>query len=211
MTCAAFVPGHSGGAVPVLHRIPYSSDRPKRPDTSDQVCAFLRQGDRRVKLVESVFWSHDASMLMRDYERIAAGVCVVGDRVQRMRTAVDALWSALTGTGVSWVGFYVHEGGDELVLGPMRDKPACSPIGLHGACGQAFRTRRPLVVRDVKELGENYIACDPRDRSEVVVPLLESDGTCWGVLDLDSHDVGSFDDQDAAGLQRVLRATGLTA
>ena len=36
MTDAAFVPGHSGGAVPVLHRIPYSSGRTERPDTSDQ-------------------------------------------------------------------------------------------------------------------------------------------------------------------------------
>jgi hypothetical protein len=36
MTCAAFVPGHSGGAVPVSHRIPYSSGGSKPPDTSDQ-------------------------------------------------------------------------------------------------------------------------------------------------------------------------------
>ncbi len=36
MTCAAFVPGHSGGAVPDFHRIPYSSDRSEQPDTSDR-------------------------------------------------------------------------------------------------------------------------------------------------------------------------------
>jgi putative methionine-R-sulfoxide reductase with GAF domain len=210
MTCAAFVPGHSGGAVPVFHRIPYSSDRPKRPDTSDQVGAFLCHCTLRVKLVESGFRSHDAGMLTRDYQSIVAGVGATGDRDCRMRTTVASLWSALKDTGVAWVGFYVHEGGDELVLGPMRDKPACSPIGLHGACGRVFTTRQPLVVRDVKELGENYIACDPRDRSEVVVPLLQSDGTCWGVLDLDSHDVGSFSDTDVTGLLDVLRAAGLT-
>jgi putative methionine-R-sulfoxide reductase with GAF domain len=127
-----------------------------------------------------------------------------------MQVVVDALWDALEPRGVSWVGFYVHEGGDELVLGPRRDKPACSPIGLHGACGQAFTNRRPLVVPDVTKLGANYIACDPRDRSEVVIPLSDNDGECWGVLDLDSHEVGAFDESDVAGLTEVLRAAGLT-
>ncbi len=127
-----------------------------------------------------------------------------------MRTVVDALWHGLHSTGVSWVGFYVYEGADELVLAARQPKPACSPIGLHGACGQAFRSRRPLVVRDVRELGDQYVACDPRDQSEVVVPLLDPDGSCWGVLDLDSHDVGSFSQTDVDGLLKVLRAAELT-
>lgn len=127
-----------------------------------------------------------------------------------MRAMIAALWPALKDTGVSWVGFYVHEGGDELVLAAREPKPACSPIGLHGACGQVFRSREPLVVRDVRDLGENYVACDPRDQSEVVVPLLNDEGTCWGVLDLDSHAVGSFDQADVVGLRQVLHAAGLT-
>jgi putative methionine-R-sulfoxide reductase with GAF domain len=127
-----------------------------------------------------------------------------------MQKVVDVLWEALKDTGVSWVGFYSHQGGDELVLGPRRDKPACSPIGLHGACGQVFTSRQAMVVRDVAELGENYVACDPRDRSEVVIPLLDDDGHCWGVLDLDSHEMGAFDETDVEGLTAVLRAAGLT-
>ncbi len=146
----------------------------------------------------------------RPYADIAARVSPTGDRLTRMRVVADLLWDGLHATGVSWVGFYLHEGRDELVLGPHRDKPACSPIGLHGACGAAWRTRRPLVVRDVRELGPNYIACDPRDRSEVVVPLFEAGGRCFGVLDLDSHTPAAFDEGDVAGLQRVLRAAGLT-
>ncbi len=132
-----------------------------------------------------------------------------GDRAQRMQAVVDLLWNGLKDADVSWVGFYLHEGRDELVLGPREPKPACSPIPLHGACGQAFRARRPLIVRDVRDLGVNYIACDLCDRSEIVVPLLDADGTCWGVLDLDSHAVGSFGEADAAGLELVLRAAGL--
>ena len=127
-----------------------------------------------------------------------------------MQAMVDALWPALHDSGVSWIGFYLHEGRDDLVLGPRRDRPACSPIGLHGACGQAFRTGSPLVVRDVAELGPNYIACDPGDRSEVVIPLFDAQGGCWGVLDVDSYEVGAFDGVDVAGLVMLLRKAGLT-
>ncbi|MEW6250698.1 MAG: GAF domain-containing protein [Planctomycetota bacterium] len=155
--------------------------------------------------------SEDQLRIRRDYPAIAARLAPTGDRTARMGSVVDILWEALQETGVSWVGFYLHEGAEELVLGPRQPKPACSPIGLHGACGQAFRSRRPLVVRDVQDLGPNYVACDPRDRSEVVIPCLDADGRCWGVLDLDSHDVGSFTAADAAGLLGVLRAAGLSA
>ena len=154
--------------------------------------------------------AQDARLMKRPYPEIGRELAPADDRRHRMRALVDALWEALEPTGVSWVGFYLHEGGDELVLGPRRDKPACSPIGLHGACGRAFTEKRPLVARDVVRLGKNYIACDPRDRSEVVIPLLESDGTCWGVLDLDSFDAGAFDQGDVDGLLMLLRAAQLT-
>lgn len=136
-----------------------------------------------------------------------------------MQQVVDLIWKAFADQGVSWVGFYLPETGEgatsdgsarHLVLGPMRDKPACSPIGLHGACGQAFRSRQPMVVRDVADLGSDYIACDPRDRSEVVVPLLDADGECQAVIDLDSHDRDAFSEHDVAGLTAVLRAARLT-
>ncbi len=127
-----------------------------------------------------------------------------------MQTVVDRLWERLQATGVSWVGFYVYvPERDEMVLGPRRDKPACSPIGMHGACGRAFREDQVLIVRDVKELGENYIACDPKDRSEIVLPIHDAGGAPIGVLDLDSFDVGSFDETDVAGLRRILAAAGL--
>jgi len=147
----------------------------------------------------------------RAYAEVCRKVTAAGDRQQRMRAVVDALWDELRDKGVSWVGFYVYQSGEELILGPRRDKPACSPIGLHGACGQVFTTGRSLIVRDVAELGESYIACDPRDRSEVVVPLFDDDGKCWGVLDLDSYDIGAFDERDVEGLTEVLGAAGLTS
>jgi putative methionine-R-sulfoxide reductase with GAF domain len=47
--------------------------------------------------------------------------------------------------------------------------------------------------------------------AEVVVPLLEEDGTCWGVLDADSFDVGAFGVADALGLARLVERAGLCA
>ena len=150
----------------------------------------------------------------RDYAAVAARLRGrLGERAgfeERLRAVVEELWTALSRRGVSWCGFYLpSEDAAELVLGPRRDAPACSPIGLHGVCGRAFRERRPLVVREVAGLGEAYVACDPRDRSEVAVPVLDRSGECRAVLDLDSREPGAFGDRDAAGLKEVLAAAGL--
>ena len=158
--------------------------------------------------------------MQRNYAPLAQPDRYSGDRRSRMQQVVDLIWETFADQGVSWVGFYLPETGEaeasdestgHMVLGPMRDKPACSPIGLHGACGQTFRSRQPMVVRDVADLGADYIACDPRDRSEVVVPLLDADGVCQAVIDLDSHERDAFSEHDVAGLTAVLRAARLTA
>ncbi len=149
----------------------------------------------------------------RDYPAIAAQVSAEGTPEARMQAVADALWAAFHDKGISWVGFYLDRPGEpddrRLVLGPFRDKPACTPIGLHGVCGQALQFRQTRIVPDVTALGEDYIACDPQDRSEIVVPLVAADGRAWGVLDLDSHEPGAFGESDAAGLRRVLEAAGL--
>jgi len=147
-------------------------------------------------------------------ERELRGALPTGaDRATRMQTFVRACWPHLAPTGVSWLGFYERDPGDPaaLRLAAREPRPACSPIGLHGACGQSLLAARPLVVHDVKDLGPAYIACDPRDRSEVVVPCVEASGAAWGVLDLDSHQVGAFGQTDAEALADLLRLAGLSA
>ncbi len=149
----------------------------------------------------------------RGYGVVAESISATGSREERMRTVVDALWESLADKGVSWVGFYVEQPGatddSRLVLGPCRDKPACSPIGLHGVCGQSFRFRQPRIVDDVTALGADYIACDADDRSEITLPLLDAEDRCWAVLDLDSKEHGAFDESDAQGLRLILDAAGL--
>ncbi|RLS51530.1 MAG: hypothetical protein DWH92_03300, partial [Planctomycetota bacterium] len=134
----------------------------------------------------------------RDYAALrtpAAAIATLPSREARMEAFVELWWSAFAAFGVSWAGFYVdcpHEpDAQRMILGARRPGPACSPIGIHGACGQALVSRQTLVVRDVADLGEGYIACDPRDRSELVVPCLTAEGQPWGVFDVDSHQVGS--------------------
>ena len=104
---------------------------------------------------------------------------------------------------LNWAGFYLHKGG-ELVLGPFQGRPACVRIPLGaGVCGAAALARRTLVVPDVHEF-PGHIACDAASNSEVVVPLLER-GRLLGVLDLDSPAPARFDEEDAAGLERLAR------
>jgi putative methionine-R-sulfoxide reductase with GAF domain len=150
------------------------------------------------------------SAIEHDVRSALAGA---SDRASRMRAFVAAAWPHLSPTGVSWIGFYERDPSDasQLLLAAREPKPACSPIGLHGACGQCLLAAAPLVVRDVAELGAGYIACDPRDRSEVVVPCLQPSGQAWGVLDVDSHDLASFSPHDAQQLAALLRLAGLSA
>ena len=152
--------------------------------------------------------------MTRDYQDIAGRMNALipkgAQRDRRLALFTEILWEALSLAGVSWCGFYLPSNdGSALLLACCKPKPACSPIGLHGVCGKAFLTKRPIVVHDVWELGESYVACDPRDRSEVVVPLIDKDGSCWAVLDLDSHEVGAFTEADAKGLASTLRAVGM--
>lgn len=158
-----------------------------------------------------------------------AGAAKIRSRTSRddgLRAAADLLWECLGDSSpspdrptVSWIGFYEiatennshgAEPGEAMVLGPCRDKPACSPIGLHGACGQGFARGATLIVTDVRHLGDGYVACDPLDASELVIPLFDNDGAAWGVLDADSFAIGAFDGRDADLLEQFCIEAGLT-
>ena len=103
---------------------------------------------------------------------------------------------------LNWTGFYLLRDG-ELVLGPFQGHPACVRIALgRGVCGTAAQARAILNVPDVDKF-PGHIACDSASRSEIVVPLLGTDGGLMGVLDVDSPMLGRFDTEDAAGLEEI--------
>lgn len=157
-------------------------------------------------------------MVRRDYGPLIllAERTTVEGRASAMSRLCDLVWdcfgqAAGPRPSYSWIGFYEKTAGhDEMILAARRDKPACSPIGLHGICGRCWSERRPILVDDVSTLGASYIACDPKDRSEVVIPLFDVSGACWGVLDGDSHETAAFDLPDVIGLARLAEAFGLT-
>ena len=91
----------------------------------------------------------------------------------------------------------------ELVLGPFQGKPACVRIPWgKGVCGTAAARGTAVIVPDVHEF-PGHIACDPDSRSELVVPLVRA-GEIVGVLDLDSPLPARFDEEDRAGVERLV-------
>lgn len=108
-----------------------------------------------------------------------------------------------------WTGFYMVDG-EELVLGPFQGPAACYRIRLgRGVCGTAWKEKRTLVVPDVEQF-PGHIACSSLSRSEIVVPLLNSNGNVKAVLDIDSRELNAFDDTDAHWLEQIAAAIAKT-
>ena len=150
----------------------------------------------------------------RNYPEIAAAAGLAtknaGSAEQKMEAITDILWEGIKDKGLAWVGFYkITDDKKEMLLMCRQPKPACSPIGLHGVCGKAWKERKAQIVPDVHALGGDHIICDPNNLSEVVVPVLEKNGECRYVLDLDSGELDSFSDEDVKGLELVLKSAGL--
>ncbi|HYX29024.1 MAG TPA: GAF domain-containing protein [Pyrinomonadaceae bacterium] len=104
---------------------------------------------------------------------------------------------------LNWAGFYFEKNG-ELVLGPFQGKPACVRIRVgQGVCGAGAAKCETVIVPDVHEFA-GHIACDSASNSEIVVPLMK-DSRLLGVLDLDSPIRSRFDEEDARGLEVLVR------
>lgn len=103
---------------------------------------------------------------------------------------------------INWVGFYLLEE-NELVLGPFQGLPACVRIPMgQGVCGTAAKENKSIVVQDVNAFS-GHIACDPKSRSEVVVPIMK-DHKLFGVLDIDSPETHRFDHVDQHYLEKFV-------
>lgn len=104
---------------------------------------------------------------------------------------------------LNWAGFYFAKNG-ELVLGPFQGQPACVRIQIgQGVCGAGAAKCQTVIVPNVHEF-PGHIACDASSNSEIVVPLMK-DANLIGVLDLDSPKTARFDQEDATGLEQLVR------
>lgn len=153
--------------------------------------------------------SADAPKAAR-YEELRARVRALldgeTDAVANLANATAEVYALLP--DLNWAGFYLMKGG-ELVVGPFQGRPACVRIAVgRGVCGTAVAERTTQAVADVHAFA-GHIACDPRSRAEIVVPVVV-DGVVVAVLDLDSERPGRFDDADRAGLEALVADLAVT-
>ncbi len=117
--------------------------------------------------------------------------------ISNLANAAALLWNFLPQQ--VYTGFYLFNG-EKLILGPFQGSVSCVEIELgKGVCGQSAQERKTILVENVK-LHKNYISCDSRALSEIVVPLVK-DGKLGGVLDLDASEIGFYDEIDTRYLE----------
>jgi GAF domain-containing protein len=91
-----------------------------------------------------------------------------------------------------------------LRVGPYQGSLGCLEIAFgRGVCGTAAAERRTIIVPDVEKF-PGHLACDSRSRSEIVVPVSDKKGDLLAVLDIDSKQLDSFDDEDQRGLEKLV-------
>ena len=106
--------------------------------------------------------------------------------------------------GFWWTGFY-RVVNDELVLGPFQGPVACMHIAYgRGVCGTAWKQQETIVVPDVEQF-PGHIACSSESRSEIVVPVRSASGDIIAVLDIDSKELGTFDQVDKQWLEEIVK------
>ncbi len=105
------------------------------------------------------------------------------------------------GFGHLWTGFYRRIDPARLIVGPYQGTLGCMEIAMgRGVCGTAALTRQTVIVPDVR-LFPGHIACDARSLSEIVVPVFDPHGEVMAVLDIDSAETGTFNEEDQRQLE----------
>lgn len=102
-----------------------------------------------------------------------------------------------------WTGFYRVLDAETLILGPFQGPIACTRIRKgRGVCGVAWEKAKTQVVPDVNAF-PGHIACSSLSQSEIVLPVYVK-GEIIGVLDIDSTEVGTYDEVDQEWLEKIV-------
>jgi L-methionine (R)-S-oxide reductase len=134
-------------------------------------------------------------------EQLSGLLTRTDDRLARMSTVAALLHHKMD--GFFWTGFYFLRG-TRLVVGPYQGPVACQELEHgKGVCWAAVNRNGTIVVEDVDKF-PGHIACDPRSRSEIVVPVRNEKDEIVAVLDADSNRIGNFDEVDARHLQDIV-------
>lgn len=109
----------------------------------------------------------------------------------------------------NWTGFYFKNGDkEELILGPYvgaETDHKIIPYG-RGICGQVAVSNETFVVPDVNA-EDNYLSCSIDTKAEIVVPIFKN-GENIGQIDIDSHSINPFTDEDRELLEWLCKEVG---
>lgn len=104
----------------------------------------------------------------------------------------------------NWVGFYRRTDSRTLKVGPYQGEHGCLTIDIdRGVCGASVREKSIMMIRDVSTV-ETHIACSLETKSEIVLPIIGSPGTVLAVFDVDSTQIGAFDETDKEYLSKLV-------
>lgn len=104
----------------------------------------------------------------------------------------------------SWVGVYLLNPDENILwlhnyVGPGTEH-ARIPVG-EGVCGTAVAEKKNQNVPDVTKV-ENYLACSPKVKSEMVV-LIRAGDEIFGQVDVDSNQKDAFSKEDQESVELV--------
>jgi len=123
-------------------------------------------------------------------------------RIEKQQSICDFLESEIS--HYDWVGFYFRNGTkEELKLAAYAGEPTqhiLIPFG-KGICGQVAITNENFIVNDVSQQA-NYLSCSWKVKSEIVIPIVAHRENI-GQIDVDSHTINAFTDQDVELLEFV--------
>ena len=132
---------------------------------------------------------------------------LVGDEKNKIAVLANVAAALHQTLDVLWTGFYLVEN-NELVLGPFQGPVACTRIAFgKGVCGTAWSKNETQVVSDVDQF-PGHIACSSESRSEIVVPLHNTQNEVVAVLDIDSRVLAHFDETDRTYLETLCNWIG---
>lgn len=142
-----------------------------------------------------------ADRYQRIYKHLEELLTKSSDPTARMATIAAVLYHKMD--DFFWCGFYrLVEG--ELSVGPYQGPVACQVLKKDtGVCWAGLNARKSIIVPNVEKF-PGHIACDSRSKSEIVIPLLDKSGNAYGVLDVDSAALNSFDDLDKEWLEKIV-------
>jgi GAF domain-containing protein len=140
------------------------------------------------------------------YERLHAQLAeLIEDKSPSLISAMSTICAVLQAKMPhhSWTGFYIAADEGELHVGPYQGPVACQVLRGRGVCLQCARTGQPVIVPDVEQF-PGHIACDPRSRSEIAIPVTRGNRVV-AVLDIDSERLAQFDEDDVPPLTRIVK------